>query len=146
MIDPPPLTDGGTLIEDRYLDDTRLRLRRAAGPDGTVWKLARKYGPVGPGVEPIANLYLTEGEYVLLAGLPGATVRKRRHAIQHGATRFVVDRFDGALAGRMLAEAEARDPDALRAIVPPPWCGREVTGEVAFTGAMLARGGWPEPS
>lgn len=55
----------------------------------------------------------------------------------------MVDRFEGALADRMIAEVEATDAAALRAIHRPGWCGREITGEMALGGAALARDGWP---
>lgn len=108
-----------------------------------VYKLARKYGARGRGVEPMTNLYLAADEFALLSALPAADVSKRRWDVWHEGVRFVVDRFDGALAGRMLAEVEATDSEALWAIRPPVWCGREITGEAAFGGAALARDGWP---
>lgn len=142
---PPPLIGAGRLIEDRYVDGTRLRLRREMDEDGVVrvWKLARKYGAIAPGVEPMTNLYLTEAEHALLATLPGAGVVKRRHPVLVDDVRFVIDRFEGRLAGRCIAEVELASVEALWAVTPPPWCGREITGEPAYAGATLAREGWP---
>lgn len=136
----------GRLIEDRYLDNARLRLRRETPAGGAPdrWKLARKYGATAPGIEAITNLYLTAEEHALLAALPGADLTKRRHAMWVGPERYVVDVFEGRLAGRMIAEIELADPSALWALTPPAWCGQEITGLPAFTGAALARAGWPE--
>ena len=131
------------LLEDRYIDGTRLRLRRQTGADGTIWKLARKYGASVPGVEPMTNLYLSADEYALLSALPGADVVKRRWNVREEGVRFVVDRFEDALSGRIIAEVEAADPESLWALRPAAWCGREITGEAAFGGAALARDGWP---
>lgn len=135
----------GTLIEDRYLTGTRLRLRRETPAGGVpgVWKLARKYGASAPGVEPMTNLYLTPDEHALLATLPAAMLAKRRHPVMVDGVRFVVDRFEGALTGRSIVEVELASPGAVWAIVRPDWCGREVTGEPAYGGAALARDGWP---
>ena len=142
----PPLTGAGRLIEDRYLTGSRLRLRRETEADGTIgiWKIARKYGATGPGVEPMTNLYLTAGEHALLATLPGVDVVKRRHDMWVGEERYVVDLFEGPLAGRMIAEIEVADPASLWALTPPDWCGREITGDAAYAGATLARRGWPD--
>ena len=144
----PPLDGAGRLLEDRYLDGTRLRLRRTTLANGTVgaWRLARKYGPTAPGVEPMTNLYLTEAEHALLATLPGALIAKRRFDVWVGPVRYVVDRFEGTLAGRVIAEVERPVPDALWSLTPPVWCGREITGDLAYTGAALARTGWPNES
>ena len=136
----------GRLIEDRYLDGTRLRVRREtdAGAAPGVWKLARKYGATARGVEPMTNLYLTADEYALLATLPGASVVKRRRPLWADGVRFVIDRFEGALAGRCIAELERPTSAALWAVAPPIWCGREITGDAAYGGASLARNGWPD--
>lgn len=135
----------GTLLEDRYLDGTRLRLRRETDPQGAVrvWKIARKYGATALGVEPMTNLYLTPEEHALLASLPGATLVKRRHPVWEGPVRYVVDVFEEPLGGHMIAEVELVHPDALWALQPPSWCGDEITGDAAFSGAALARRGWP---
>ena len=146
LIAAPPLIAGaGRLLEDRYLAGTRLRLRRETGADGAVaiWKVAQKYGAVAPGVEPMTNLYLTAAEHALLATLPGDDLVKRRHDVWVGDLRYVVDIFGGALAGRMIAEVEVVDAATLWALTPPAWCGREITGEARYSGAALARSGWP---
>ena len=121
----------------------RLRRETPAGGGPATCKLARKYGATARGVEPITNLYLTADEHALLAMLPGADLVKRRHHVSVDGLRFAVDVFEGPLAGRIIAEVEASDPAALRAVRPPAWCGREITGEAAYAGAALARRGWP---
>jgi hypothetical protein len=58
-----------TLIEDRYLDGTRMRLRRMSRPElnETKWKLTKKYECEDPSARPIVSSYLTESEYRVLA-------------------------------------------------------------------------------
>jgi len=127
------------LIEDRYVDGGRLRLRRMSGggrPEQL--KLTRKYGGALP--EPITTLYLSADEYLVLSGLPAAPLRKRRYQLPAGDTRFSLDVFEGALTGLMLSEVEADSTAVLAAIAPPPWSAGEITGDPRWTGAALARG------
>ena len=69
-------------ILDRYLEGTRMRLRRVDGPDGSVvGKLGQKVrtDPHDPAEVWITNLYLDEDEYDRLVGLPAAVLEKSRH-------------------------------------------------------------------
>jgi hypothetical protein len=68
-------------IDDRYLDGTRLRLRRQvdrAGP--VVFKLTQKLPRQGRYGE-ITTLHISEDEHAALAALPAATLRKIRLSI-----------------------------------------------------------------
>jgi CYTH domain-containing protein len=135
---PPLDAAAARLIEDHYLDASRLRLRRMSGGGREeLFKLTRKYG--GPRPEPITTLYLDADEYRMLALLPAAVLTKRRHYLVVTGALFAVDLFEGALAGLMLCEVEAESAEALQAVVLPDWAGDEVTDDLAFTGAVLAR-------
>lgn len=125
------------LIEDLYIDGGRLRLRRTTMPGAgeMEFKLAKKYAPDNPLIGPMTNLYLNAEEYEVLNVLPGARLSKRRHKV--GA--FVVDVFEGALKGLVLAECEASNRMAAMAFDVPGWCVREVTNEVDYTGWRLAQ-------
>lgn len=124
------------LIEDLYIDGGRLRLRMATdlASGERVYKLCKKYGAPAGEAEPITNLYLTADEHAAFAGLPGAKLRKRRYTVD-GVS---LDVFEGALDGLMIAEAEAESREAIAARVFPAWCGREITGESRYSGAVLA--------
>lgn len=138
----PPLDEAqARRIEDLYIDGGRLRLRRIVMPGGEpdACKLAKKYAPDNPLVGPMTNLYLNADEYAVLNVLPGARLAKRRHKV--GA--FVVDVFEGPLEGLVLAECEATNSIAAMAFDVPPWCLREVTDDIAYTGARLAQAGSP---
>jgi CYTH domain-containing protein len=128
------------LLEHRYLDAGRLRLRRITHFDGNPpeFKLCKKYGSADAVSEPIVNIYLTAKEHAALAALPGRPLAKRRHTVAHQGRAFGVDVFEGALAGLILCEAEGATPEAIRAIVFPPWASREVTADPFFTGGNLA--------
>src|SRR3546814_20385086 len=52
-------------ILDRYIDETRLRLRRSERPEGVVYKLGPKVSAVGtaPEMVRLTKIYLTTGEH-----------------------------------------------------------------------------------
>lgn len=132
----PLLAPEPILVTDKYLTDTRLRLRRMEFPEGgTVYKFCKKYGGRHGAVEPITNLYLNEQEYRCLADLPGVTVTKRRHRQTHGAVD-VYDLPDGALYVFEIEFEQESDAAAFRA---PPFVSREITENDAFSGFALAQ-------
>jgi CYTH domain-containing protein len=121
-------------IEDRYLPGTRLRLRKMHEASGKpILKLCKKYGKFSALSEPVANLYLSEAEYALLAQLGGAAVRKRRYAIAGGA----LDLYDGQdkLA---VFEAEFESEAQALAYIPPSFVRAEITNNPSFSGTALA--------
>jgi len=131
-------------IEDRYLDGTRLRLRRITAPDGSVvGKLGQKIRmrEDDPSAMWSTTLYLDAAELDLLDQLPGRPIVKDR--FDWPGTGCAVNVFAGDLTGLILAEAERTDEDALRAVVPPPGTVREVTHDEQYSGGTLARNGLP---
>ena len=135
---PPMDPNDARRIVDLYIDGGRLRLRAIhfLGSGESDFKLAKKYAPDNPLIGPMTNLYLSADEYAALSVLPGQTLSKRRHKV--GA--FVVDVFEGALEGLVLAECEATNRMAAMAVDIPDWCVREVTNEPEYTGWRLAQG------
>ncbi len=127
-------------IDDRYLEGTRMRLRRTARRDGTtVLKLTQKLpDPDGHGVQGrLTTLYLSEDEHAALAALPAATLAKSRLSIPP----YGVDVFHGPLAGLHLAEVELASAEEAAALRPAAFCMAEVTADRRFTGGSLARAG-----
>jgi CYTH domain-containing protein len=109
-------------------------------PDGSVvHKLGKKYPGAGLSSRPMTNIYLDAVEYGALVVLPAAVLIKRRHDV---GGEFVIDVFEGALAGLMLAEISAEDDAKLAAVIVPSWCATEVTEDVAYAGGTLAIDGW----
>ncbi len=135
---PPMDPQAARRIVDLYIEGSRLRLRAIhfVGTGANEFKLAKKYAPDNPLIGPMTNLYLSAEEHAALSGLPGQSLSKRRHKI--GA--FVVDVFEGALQGLVLAECEATNRMAAMAVDIPDWCVREVTTEPEYTGWRLAQG------
>ena len=134
------------LIEDRYVDGTRLRLRRMTdlATGERAHKLSRKYEAPDPLARPIVTAYLTSGEHAVFAALPARELSKRRYTVREGDRFFNVDRFEGTLAGLSLTEIEQEDDAALRILEPPQWAGREVSHDLCYQGGALARNGMPK--
>ena len=139
---PSDLSAAYERIEDLYVAGTRLRLRRVSDPSGAV--LQRKLGQkeLPPGSPPthtrITTLYLSEPEFALLEGLPGARLRKLRHRYPHEGRVFAIDVFEGALAGLILIECDAGTDEELAALPTPAVVACEVTELAAFRGGALA--------
>lgn len=134
---PDGLTDS-RLIDDRYLDGVRMRLRRIEGDGRVVCKLTQKIRPddADPSTVSLTNLYLTESEHARLCALPGVMLRKTRSVWQLQQQTFVVDVFHERLTGLLLAELEVDDLDA--PLPPHPLIGLDVTRDDRFSGGALA--------
>src|SRR5262245_5330893 len=122
------------IIEDLYIADSRLRLRRVSGPNEITYKLGKKYGKRTPLSEPITNLYLTEGEYQRFAELPGYRTRKRRYSLQQGSLDVYLEP-NGGLA---VFEVEFADEESAANFTPPHFATREITNEQELSGDSLA--------
>jgi CYTH domain-containing protein len=135
-----------THISDRYIEGTRMRLRRMDRSDlgETKWKLTKKYECADPAARPIVTTYLTEAEYALLCALPARDLVKLRLHFRHRGEYWSLDVFAGALAGLELVECEAPDEAALAGLQPPDWVLREVTDLPQWQGGALAANGIPE--
>jgi len=126
-VDPsklPPLEGVDSwLIEDRYLQGSRLRLRKMRR-DGSepVYKFCKKYGPDGEFSEPITNLYLSDAEYKLLAEIPADVVVKRRYALSGGS----LDVEQQPIQGRLRFEVEFESEEEARSYIPPDFVRQEV--------------------
>jgi CYTH domain-containing protein len=144
---PPDLRDGAwsaSRLEQGYLavtDDVEVRVRRADGADA---RLTVKSAPGGLSrVE--EELALDAGAFERLWPLTeGRRVVKTRWTREDDAGVLLeLDVYEGTLSGLVTLEAEFADEDAARAWSPPPWAGREVTGDKAYANQSLALYGVP---
>ncbi len=74
-------------------------------------------------------------------------IAKTRHrVVLDDDARLVaeVDVYGGALSGLCVVEVEFDSEEDAAAFVPPEWFGRELTGEVGWGNAALARDGRPD--
>jgi CYTH domain-containing protein len=136
--DAVPAGEATRLIEDRYLDGLRLRLRRVTRDGLSVYKLTQKVRPAesDPSEVLITNMYLSEREYARLSTLPGSLVVKTRAVVATSTHNIVVDEFQGSLHGLRLAEVEVGDVD--QRLDLPRWLRHEVTYDDRFSGGHLA--------
>jgi CYTH domain-containing protein len=128
------------LIEDRYFQVGRLRLRKMLDTAGgeTKFKLCKKYGSMGEGEEPIVNIYLSPEEFGLLSTVPAFELRKERYRLPAG---YSLDYFQGEMLGLVIAEAEVKSRLELERLAWPENALAEVTSDSFFRGSILARSG-----
>jgi CYTH domain-containing protein len=138
---PDLTTLDGWIVRDRYLEGARLRLRHLVGVRSgeQVFKICKKYGKTGGCAEPITNLYLDAAEHALLDRLPGALLKKRKLRLERGGRGYTIDVHEGANADLVLVEVELESETAAAELIPPPFCGEEVTGDPDFEGLALAK-------
>ncbi len=67
----------------------------------------------------------------------GSVIDKRRYRLAHEGHVWEIDEFTGDNEGLVIAEIELEDAD--EAFAKPSWAGREVTDEVQYFNASLAR-------
>jgi CYTH domain-containing protein len=133
----------GWLISDRYIKNTRLRLRRMEPIHGgeTIFKLGQKEVPFPPDFSrtTITNIYLSPNEYAVLSELDAHELHKVRHPVEYRGRMFSVDVFDMDLTGLVLAEVSFEAVEETgQQIDLPAWAGREVSNDIRFTGGALA--------
>jgi CYTH domain-containing protein len=71
----------------------------------------------------------------------GRLIEKTRHILTIDGFIWEVDVYEGRLAGLVTAEIEMGSESDDPAL--PSWLGPEVTGDPAWSNAMLAMNGWP---
>jgi adenylate cyclase len=130
-------------LEQGYLaitGEVEIRIRRAGGRD------ARLTVKSSPGLSRAEEELPLDAEaferlWPLTAGRRVVKVRHSRE-VAPGVV-LELDVYEGALAGLATLEAEFASEDAARAWTPPPWAGRDVTGEKAYANQTLAVDGAP---
>ena len=83
----------------------------------------------------------------MLAHCTGEIIEKERYRVPHAGHMWEVDVF--AEVNQPLITAEVELDAADETVELPPWVGREVTGELRYLNAALARlpySAWPEDS
>ena len=118
--------------------DTEVRVRRTPGG---AW-LTIKHG--GGGVRVEEELRLDERQADALWALTeGRRVQKTRRVMRVDGADVEVDEYAASLDGLVVAEVEFIDEAAAQAFVAPPWFGRELTGDPAYSNRSLATHGLP---
>lgn len=128
-------------FEDKYIRDTRLRLRILTDSDTgrRVIKLNKKHESSSPYARTVSRILLSPSEYELLAGLDGDRLAKTRYYQDYRGRVFSIDAFEGELDGLVLCETEADSLEDLMSAEPPSYATREVTDDPFFEGGNLCR-------
>ena len=124
-------------ITDRYIEQTRLRLRQQVDSGGAAtFKLTQKIPSQAAGAQQgfLTTMYLDAEELRVFARLPAKQIQKTRYSVPP----FGIDVFEGSLAGLILAEAEFESAAEAESLTLPPFIVREVTEDARFTGGRLA--------
>lgn len=125
------------VIIDRYLTNTRLRLREVRESDGTiVRKISHKVRLTDdPSEVACTNCYLDDQEWAVLSALPGRTLYKQRHLVHREGLLVAVDEHPD---GTLVAEIDDGDQPSREV---PTWLEvlEDVSNDERWTGASLAR-------
>jgi adenylate cyclase len=129
-------------IEQGYLavleGRREVRLRRRGG----MSLLTVKLGAGETRREEEVELHAAQLE-VLWPLTEGARISKRRYRVPHGGRTIEVDVYGADLAGLVVAEVEFGSEQASHEWAPPPWLGRELTGDRRWANESLALHGRP---
>ena len=123
-------------IRQFYLAVTADRSVRIRVSDGAAAKLTMKFGSHTPVREEFEYEIPLEDALEMQAQAVGVVIEKRRHHVRHAGYLYEVDVFSGRLDGLVVAELETAD--SVPASLLPGWLGREVTGDMRYSNAMLA--------
>jgi CYTH domain-containing protein len=128
-------------FEDKYLRDSRLRLRILTDSDTNrrLIKLTKKYESDSPYFQQITTIILSPAEYQTLEYLEGNRLRKTRYYHHYQNRVFSIDVFENELDGLLICEVESGSLDDLMSAEPPAYVWREVTEDLFFTGGNLCR-------
>jgi CYTH domain-containing protein len=140
---PDDLLDNpkGWLITDRYLPNTRLRLRhmKSVPEHENIYKFTQKYRSDTQNVyeTTITNVYLTEAEYHYFEALEAKILKKTRYPYILQNHLYSIDVFQGRHQGLILAEIELEKREATDELVLPSFVLKDVTDDPFFTGGNL---------
>ena len=131
----------GWLITDRYLLNTRLRLRHMKSVTGeeNIYKLTQKYQSETQNAyeTTITNMYLTEAEYNHFVALEAKILKKRRYPYRVQNHSLSIDVFEGRHQGLILAEMELETKAEVSEFVLPSFVLKDATDDPFFTGGNL---------
>lgn len=127
-------------IEQGYIlngNGVCLRVRTALGYNTSGYVTVKGPNELPNAVEEheMAIPYETARELLALSKV--ATIKKNRQYIRYGGLTIELDTFKGALEGLIVAEVEF--PVDHYPFNPPPWFGKEVTGDKRYTNANLVK-------
>jgi len=130
---------GQKSIEDHYILQSELRLRKMSNAQSCTFKLTQKK-PLTKGdlaLHEITTIYLTAGTYQqFLKSLPSIPLRKTRRYYQVGQHRVGVDEILIGTQAYFIMEVEFESAASMQDF---PVYGTEVTQTPAYSGFSLAQ-------
>jgi adenylate cyclase len=129
--------DGGRRLRQAYLAETGRAVVRVRIEDGGRGVLTIKSAEPGLSRQEFEYALPLEDAEALIALRQGSVLEKTRFHVPHSGRRWEVDVYDGDNAGLIIAEVELESEAA--AVEPPPWAGKEVTGERRYYASRLAQ-------
>jgi CYTH domain-containing protein len=133
--EPAEIAQGYLAVDD----DVEVRVRRT----GASWRLTVKRGSGQTRDEVEVEVPAEDGEQ-LWSMTAGRRLSKLRYRLEAEAGEIEIDVYSGELEGLTVAEIEFADEQAAARFDPPPWLGRELTGEQRWSNRALAGSGVPE--
>ncbi|HEY1594776.1 MAG TPA: CYTH domain-containing protein [Thermoleophilaceae bacterium] len=132
-----PISQGYVAIAN---DGTEVRIRAR----GDAYTLTVKSGPARTRVE--EELEIDAHQFDSLWPLTaGRRIEKTRHVLPaEGTLKIELDVYSGDLSGLVTAELEFSSEEEADAFDPPPWLGRDVTGDARYSNQSLATDGLPK--
>lgn len=131
----------GIRLRQGYLaEDGAVQVRVRISEGSAVLTVKAGAGLVRTEVE--AGIGMDEAEALWLH-TGGRRIEKVRHRVDAGGRLGDVDLYEGVLEGLCTAEVEFASESEAAAFDPPPWFGRDLTGEDGWDNASLARRGRP---
>ncbi|HEV7752892.1 MAG TPA: hypothetical protein VGO71_15210 [Baekduia sp.] len=132
-------------LEQGYVaitDDAEVRVRRSGGPDGPA-RLTVKSAPGLRRIEEEVELASDAFERLWVLTDRRRLVKVRHTREDEPGVVLELDVYRGALDGLVTLEVEFADEEVAAAFRPPPWVGRELTGDPAYANQALAVRGRP---
>lgn len=126
-----------TFIQQAYLNADPDRVIRVRIRDNRSYLTIKSRSQGISRSEYEYSIPLKDGEELLDMGL-GQIILKRRYEIDFKGKTWEVDEFLGKHEGLVLAEIELDSEE--ETFVKPPWLGKEVSGDPAYSNMNLALG------
>ncbi|MEL7532569.1 MAG: hypothetical protein AAFN10_14725 [Bacteroidota bacterium] len=127
-------------ITDKYLDGTRLRLRKTQKEEKVQFKLTKKLELSAELEDWVSTIYLSESEYALFYSLAGKSYEKRRYyREQEAEARIGIDAIRLGAEMIYLAEVEFDSPESMMQYQFPLPFAKEVTNDPFYSGFAIAQ-------
>lgn len=137
--EPLSLASSHLQILDRYIEGTRMRLRRVRDPSSnqSTWILQQRFVSLNGSETRLAEIHLNAQEYALFERFGGPEIRKNRYFHEFDRVGMAFDLYLGPLHGLMMARAEFETRENVDDFETPGFAIIEVTEEPFFSGENL---------